>query len=148
MSMGRQALGYNTAWIPIEGPASAGTSLLTTDTIDTSNYEGVLIVAKVGTITGSGTATLQVQGGDLANGSDATNITGAAAVASTSADSDQLVIVDVYKPMQRYITATVTRAVANSVVDGVYAVLYNGRKMPVEQDATKVAAITVLTPTA
>lgn len=148
MSMGRQALGYGAKFLTISNGAAAGTSLVTSSTFDSANYEDVLIMAKIGTITGSGTATVQVQQGDESNGSDAADITGASAVATGSADSDQLVIVDVYKPMKRYITVTVTRATANSEVDGIFAVLKNARSMPVSQDATHVAGITVLVPTA
>lgn len=148
MSMGRQALLHGAKFLTISNGAAAGTSLVTSDTFDSANFEDVVIVAKIGTITGAGTATLQVQQGDESDGSDAADITGASAVATGSADSDQLVVVDVYKPMKRYITVTVTRAAANSEVDGIVAVLKSARSMPVTQDSAHVAASTAVVPTA
>jgi len=56
----------------------------------------------------------------------------------TVADSDdnKITIIEVVHPRERYLRTIVSRATANSTVDGILAVLSHPSKMPTTQDST------------
>jgi hypothetical protein len=68
---------------------------------------------------------LKAQEGDTT--SPTADIEGSAVVA---ASNGQVVALDVYKPLKRYIRAVVIRAGADTIVGDVYAVKYGSRKLP------------------
>lgn len=132
----------------ISAAAAAGTTTVTTDTIDTIGYDSVAIIAMTGDVTDTSVLTLTGQAGDESDGSDAVDLTGAIATFTAGAsDADsKLLIVDLHKPNSRYVRATLDRATANAVVNGVIAVLYNSHERPVSLDADVIASVLVNDP--
>lgn len=117
----------------ILGYYAAGTTARTSSIIDMQGYEGVLFVAGLGTIIEGGTVNVQV----LQNTANTT--VGMAAVAGTSAHTvtaanalltQSAIVVDVYKPLERYLEVTVTPASENAVILGVTAIRYKGKMAP------------------
>lgn len=115
-----------------------GQAASTLTNIDMAGWDGCLFLVMLGTITGSGTATLAI--GQAATDTTVDALTGASAVATGSADSDLFLIVDIYQPTDRYLGGTLTTATANSVIGGVVAIQYRGRSKPVTQAAAAMAA--------
>lgn len=112
--------------------------------LDMSGYDGIMFIGIAGTITGSGTATLAVtQSSDNAVADDFTAITGATAVATASAKSDKILVIDVQYPTKRYVRTTLTRAVANSVWGGTIAIRYCAKNKPTTFTAGTIAAAVV-----
>lgn len=74
---------------PVE---AANTAAATGDAVDVSAWDGPIIVTQqVGVVT-AGSITGKIQTGDLANGSDAADLTGATFTAATEAGTQRIVI--------------------------------------------------------
>ena len=113
------------------------------NTIDTDGFDNCAFIAIVGTVTATGTAQLKAGGGAASNGSDKSDIAGSAGGGATLTASNTMALLDIIKPQQRYLTPEIVRATANVVINGVVAVLYNGRTRPVVEDAS-LAQVTAL----
>lgn len=119
------------------GAAVVATTNVTGTTIDMSGYEGVMFILQAGVIT-DGALSVKAQGGALANGSDAADLAGTS-TALTNAQDNDLAILDLYRPTQRYITPVIVRGGSTgAVVQGLVAVLYGSHVKPTTQDATTV----------
>ena len=89
---------------PVENSVSAGQATTVGEIIDTQGYGGACFVYKLGAVTDGAAVTLKVYQGTDATVSDVAELSGAsAAIATTSSDSDQYLIVDVVKPRERYL---------------------------------------------
>lgn len=131
----------------LSAAVAAGTSLVTSDVIDTQGYDSVALIALTGDVTDTSVLTLTAQAGDESDGSDAVNLAAAATFTADATSGDnKALIVDLHKPNSRYVRATLTRATANAAVNGVIAVLYNSHQCPVTLDADVVASVLVNDP--
>lgn len=131
--------------VRIKNAVAAGTTdTQTSSTIAMDGFDSVCIVAELGPVVDAGVATLQVQDGALANGTDATNISGAVATLTGSTSGNTQMVVDVQKPLKEYITVTLGRATQNITIDCITAYLYNAHNKPVTQPATVSASTEVL----
>lgn len=115
------------------GYYAAGTTKRTSDIIDMSGYDGVLFVAGLGTIIENGTVDVFVE----QNTANATS--GMARLATTTAHTvtagnaalaKSAIVVDVYKPRERYLQCNITPASQNAVILGIVAIRYCGRTAP------------------
>lgn len=126
--------------IAVEGAATAGTSTLTTDVVDTRGFDSVMFVAHLGDVTDTAVLTLTMQMGDESNGSDAADTEVAATFTAGASDADgNLMAIETYKPRQRYVRATLARGTANAVLNGIVAYLFNAHERPSTQDASVIA---------
>lgn len=136
-------------FIAVENAAVAGTSLLTTDVVDTQGFDSIAFIVKLGDVTATSVLTLTGKTNTANSTSSPTPTTLSTTVTftadATSAD-EKLLILDLNKPRQQYVFATLTRATANAVVDGIFAVLYNAGDKPLTVDATVVASAFVNDP--
>src|SRR6266540_1761419 len=124
---------------------SAGQTNQNGGVIDMANYEGVVFIAALGTLA-SGTVTgMKAQQGNQANLSDAADLAGTAVLIADTEDNELLVL-DIYRPAERYVRAVVTRGTADATIDGVIAIQYGPRVLPVTQDATVAAIATHVSP--
>lgn len=122
--------------IRVMNAAAAGTSDQNSSVVDTAGYEGVRFIALFGTLTATQATSIKVQQGTLADGSDMADLEGSAVGPLADADSNKMLVAEVYRPRERYVRCVVDRGVANAVIDGVLAELYGPRVMPVTKDAT------------
>jgi hypothetical protein len=128
----------------IQNGAAAGTTLITSSTFNSAGFNACLVFVSVGTVLTTAVMQLTLQQGAQANGSDATNITGAQTPSFTDAggaSSNSIFIVDAMRFTKQYLTATFSRTTANVVVNGMWAVLYQANTIPVTLDATVTASI-------
>ena len=125
----------------VEAAAVAGTSLLTSDVLDMAGWDGCCFIAALGDVTASSALALTALG-HTANAASGAAITGAAAsfTAGASDADSKLLVVDVVRPVKRYIYATLARADQNAVVNGIIAIRYRGAKSPVTQGSTVIAS--------
>lgn len=130
------ALTYQVKTVRIENAAAAGTTDVEGDTIDMQGYDAVRCIALLGTLTTTHVTKLIAKGGALANGSDGVAISGAESGVAADGDSNHLLILDVIRPQQRYITFVLDRGTANAVLDGMIVELYKARETPVTMDGT------------
>jgi hypothetical protein len=130
-------------------PVAAGTG----DTqngivIDTAGYEAVLFLLYVGAIVSGGSATLQVQYGTQANGSDMANVpvptipetyntsgSSAVSIPATGA-SEGWLSVELHRPTKRYVRIAVTRTAQNVTLNGAFVLMAKGTLQPPVQGLT------------
>ena len=105
---------------------SAGTTTINGATIDMANYEGVLLAAKFGTPATDNQ--IKVQQGDQSDLSDASDLKGT--LVSVGA-SDEIVMVDLYRPAKRYVRMVALRG-TSTTIDWGFAIRYDARKSPVD----------------
>lgn len=130
----------NVEFVVVEAAAVAGTTELTTDEIDTSDCDGVVFFAHLGDVTTGSVLGFVADDSDT-SGSGFAALTGALAFTAGAADADnKALILDVYKPNKRYVRARLQRGTANAVVNGITAVKYGKRSVPVTQGSTVLAS--------
>lgn len=122
----------------------AGTTAQNSSVIDMQGFEGVIFILTVGTLTATQVTSLKAQQGQAANLSDAADLAGSLVGPFADGDSNKALILDVFKPQERYVRAVVNRATANAVIDGVIAIQYQAGKRPTTHDASTVVASKVV----
>jgi hypothetical protein len=106
--------------VKLQDHTAAGTSELTTAIIDTAGYQGVVIFTSVSTA--NATNSMKIQQNTANQTTGMADLTGTS-IASGSSDED--LIVELHKPLERYIQAVITRG-ASTTCESVWACLYNG----------------------
>ena len=102
--------------------------------LDMSGWDGVVFIALFGTL--SATAVTDIRAQEGATSTPATDLAGTKISATPGTHDNKALILDIYRPLKRYIRCRVTRATANAVIDGIIAIQYRGKKAPVTQGAT------------
>ena len=127
---------------------AAGQAASASDILDMEGFEGVLFIAKVGDVTNASVLTLEAQS-DSVNSADNMERIGDpvthTATDATEAD-DGLLVLDVFKPRERYVRAVLTSATQDAVKDGVIAIQYGARKVPITQGSTVLDSATLISP--
>lgn len=121
---------FESAVTPTAGVA--GTTAINGTVIDAANAEGVLFLVRMGAITAGAVTSIKVQHGDQSNLSDAADLAGTGQTIADTQD-DQIFVVDVKKPLKRYIRLVVSRATQNAVVASAEALVYGLRSVPFSQ---------------
>jgi predicted outer membrane lipoprotein len=123
--------------VRIKNAVAAGTGDTQTSAIlDTAGFTGVRLIAAFGTITATAVTSVKIQDGNDSGLSDAHDVAGSGLSLTPTTDNNSLAILDIYRPVKRYLTLVVTRATANAVIDGMFAELYEGRDYPEAADST------------
>lgn len=119
--------------------AAAGNTDSNTDIIDMQNWDGVVFITPITDSVATGVAKIQVEQNTANSDTGMAALSGAYATA-TSAENDDLndtlLVVDVYRPRERYVQAAITSTTANIAYGTSIAILYQGRKFPITQDDT------------
>lgn len=112
----------------VKAAQATGTTEITSDIVDMSGYEGVVFFTAIATANAGNY--IKGQQGAAANLSDVTDLEGTKVVAASDA---QVVWLDIHKPQERYLRASVIRG-ATTVVGEIYALRYGGRVKPSDND--------------
>lgn len=131
---------FKNAEVRLAGSAAAGATGYAGTTIDTHGYDGVAFVFVFGALTASQVTKVKLQGGAASDGADAADLAGSLSAALADADGGKALVVDLYRPAQRFITPYVVRGTANAVVTAILAVLYHANLTPTSYGATVAAA--------
>jgi hypothetical protein len=133
--VGMQNLGRHVKCIHVMNAVVAGTSNQTGSEIDMQGFDGVMFIADIGALTATQITKLEAIGSNT-SGSEAAFTTDAVTPAMADADSNKLLVLDVFRPATRYLKPVVKRGTANAVINCVIAILYNVEHMPIVDDAT------------
>lgn len=118
--------------------------------VDTAGFDGCLFVVPITDSAITGVATMTVEQNSANSGTGMAALAGAQAQATSAANDDlntKLLIVDVYRPRERYLRTNLTSATANIAFGETIAILYSGVKFPISQDSAEVAdSATVASP--
>lgn len=116
------------------------------DIIDMANYEGAIFIVPIEDSAATGIATLKVEQSTANSDGAMAAIAGASAAKTCTINDDlngTLLIVEVYRPRERYIQAVETSSVANIAFGTMTVILYGMRKTPVTAHSTVSTAASV-----
>lgn len=134
----------------VEAPiANASNTDENSERIDMSGWDGVLFVTPIEDCADTGVATMTIEQNTADSDTGMAALSGAVATATSAANDDlngTLLIVDVFRPRERYVQSVLTSAVANIAFGTTIAILYRGRKQAITQDATVQAIAQVVSP--
>lgn len=120
----------------LNAQAAGSTNITSAAAVDMQGWDGVKFICGVGTLTANQVTALEALGSPD-NASDFVAFTtDAVTPACADGDSNKLMELDIFRPMQRYVQPIVKRGTANAVIDFVIAILYKGDKSPVTADAS------------
>lgn len=129
--------------------AAAANTDSNSDIIDMSGWEGVCFVCAVTDSVATGVGTVTVEQNTANSDTSMAALSGASAAATCAVNddlNDKLLIVDVYKPRERYVQAVRISATANIAFGNMIAILYNGKKAPVTADTSVLTSTLVVSP--
>jgi len=134
--MGQAYLTSRTKLMRINPAVAVGTTSITAGTkVDSAGWEGVRFWVAFGSIT-DGTPTIKARQGQQANMSDGADLAGTLVTGAVT-DDDKMLLVDVFRPQERYLDCVVGRGGATgAVIDGIFAELYGPRTQPAAKDTT------------
>ncbi|MEY2668124.1 MAG: hypothetical protein RJA59_762 [Pseudomonadota bacterium] len=115
------------------GYYAAGVTKRTSDILDMQGYDGVLFVAGLGTIIENGTLDVFVEQNTANSTSGMARLATTTAHTVTAANAllaKSAIVVDVYRPQERYVQCNITPASQNAVILGIVAIRYHGRTKP------------------
>lgn len=117
---------------------AAGTGDTITGTyVDMSGWEGVMFVCSLGAMAAGATATLKAQQDTVTGFGGAADLTDTGVAGDQDSDNMGLLL-EIVRPVERYVRPAVVRAVGNVTIESVWAIQYNGDYVPTTQDATTV----------
>lgn len=114
----------------VANAASAAQTDITCSAVDMLGYTACMIVVSLGTITSSGVPSVKLQqSSDDASADDYSDLAGSK-VTGDDTMGNKLLVIDIHKPLKRYVKAIVSRATANVAVNAVWAIQYNPDTVP------------------
>lgn len=124
----------------------AGAAIAASDSIDGNSsildmagYEGVVFFTTITDSVDTGVATLTVEQNSANSDTGMAALSGAVDTATSAANDDlngKILVVDVYRPKERYVQAVRTSGTANIAYGEIHAIRYGAKKLPVTADAT------------
>lgn len=125
----------------VSGPVVAGTSTITPPSgVDMQGFQGVIFVAFFGTLSAGAVTVLKAQT-SADNGSVDTyaDLLGSHINIAQASGSNQALVLDVYRPIERWVLPIVTRSTGNAVLNAIVAIQYGPFAIPTTQDVTTIA---------
>lgn len=117
--------------------AAASNTDSNSDILDMAGWDGVVFIVPLTDSAATGVATLNVQENTANSDSGMTTVATATDTCVVNDDiNNTLLIVDVYKPLKRYIQGNVTSATANIAFGNMIAIKYKGKKAPITDDSS------------
>lgn len=129
--------------VRVSNAVAAGQTAVNGTAVDMRGFETVVFLVALGAIVSGAATSVKAQQGAASNGSDAADLAGTG-ITVADTDDNLVVALEVHRPTDRYVRPVVLRATQNVTVDGIVAILFNGRKAPIALDATVVAASKVV----
>lgn len=109
---------------------AAGATDIESDSVDMNGYEGVMFVAVMGAITAGAVTSMEAhQSGDDFSADD--EALAGTKIAIAADDDGQVFVLDVLRPLDRYVKLHIDRATQNAVVQTVLAIQYDPRDKPI-----------------
>jgi len=129
--------------------AAASDTDQNSDILDMQGYDGVCFIVPVTDSVATGVATLTVEQNSDNSDTGMAALSGGAAT-GTSAENDdlnnKLLIVDVYRPRERYVQGVITSTTANIAFGNMIAIQYKGSKCPITADSSVIQATSAFGP--
>ena len=114
---------------------ASGTASRNGATLDMKGYEGVLMVVKFATIAASAAGDIHAEQGAESDLSDAADLEGTK-IAVADDDDNQIFIIDLCKPQERYVRVVVTKDGSNAMAEDAVYIQYGAKKYPIDNNVT------------
>ena len=121
---------------------AAGTDDVTGATIDMKGFDAVTFIVGFGAITSGAATSIKAQGGAASNLSDAADLLGTSITVADD-DDNQVAVLEIVNPRERYIRVIVDRGTQNAVVDFGIAIQTSAKNEPVTHDSSTVVSAEV-----
>lgn len=118
---------------------AAGTTDQNSDSVDMLGFEGVRFIASFGTLTSGAVTSIKAQQSSDDGSADGWSDLEGTSVSIADTKSNDVLVLDVYRPTKQHVRCVVDRGTANAVISGVIAEQYGAAKKPVTHDADSVA---------
>ena len=119
----------------VSNAVAAGTATTNCSSVDMKGFESVTFVVAIGAMVSTCTVTVKAQ--QSTDNSTFADLAGTA-IAYTDADDNKLAILEIAKPLERYVRPVVITATANGTIDSVVAIQTAANEEPVTHDSTTV----------
>ena len=103
--------------------------------MDMSGSNGITATVTMAAIAGGAVTTFKMQQGDLANGSDMSDLLGSG-ISIADDDDDQVFVSEIFKPTKRYVRMFMDKDGANNTAESAVYDLYGAQVMSVAGDVT------------
>ncbi|AMV20415.1 hypothetical protein [Planctomyces sp. SH-PL14] len=121
----------------VNNAAAAAQTAVNATGVDMAGWDGVLFIALLGTLTTTHATSLKAQqSSDNAAADDYSDIAGSSTGNMADGDSNKIILLDVFRPTKQYVRPVLVRGTANAVLDGILAIQYAGRDIPITQGST------------
>lgn len=115
--------------------ASAATTDVTSEGVDTLGFESVLLRVAFGAITSGAVTSIKAQQSDDDGATDGYSDIEGTAQSVADDDDNQVFEIEIHRPTKRYVCLVIDRGTQNAVVDFMEAILYRPIHAPVTQAA-------------
>lgn len=114
---------------------AAGQTLQSSSSVDMTGFGAVTFIASFGAITATAVTSVHLE-----TSSDDSSFNDLTGTNITVADDDdnQVAIIELDRPLERYIRCVISRGTANAVIDGIVAIQSRANVEPVTHDASTV----------
>ena len=116
---------------------ASGTAARNGAELDMQGYDGVMAIMMVAAAGASNTGDLHFETATVTGFSGGTDLLGTAIVTDGDSD-DEIFVVEIYKPLERYLRAVVTKDTTNTIAESVIYLQYKGAKRPTDNIVTDV----------
>ena len=124
---------------------AAGVTVITPSAgVDLKGFDGCLFIVPWGAITAAGVQSVEVHQSSDDGVADGFSALLGSKVTVADSDDNKLTVIDVFRPLKRYVKAIVNRATQNSAIDGIIAIRYCAASDPPTHDATTVQGTKLL----
>lgn len=122
----------------VSNAVAAGTTTVNSSSVDMTSFDNVQFLVAFGAIVDGGSQSCKLQQSSDDGSADAWADLEGTKITVADDDDNQLVILDLSRPREKFVRCVVSRATQNSTIDGIVAQQYNGQVEPVVHDATTV----------
>lgn len=119
---------------------ASGTAARNGATLDMKGYEGVLMVVKCATIAAGAVGDIHAEQGADSGLSDAADLAGTA-IPIAADDDNQIFIIDLCKPKERYVRVVVTKDGANAAAESAVYYQYGAKKYPIDNNVADLVTV-------
>jgi hypothetical protein len=116
---------------------------------DMANYEGIKFIQVITDSVETGVATLTAQQNTINSASGMAALSGAVVTGTAGADdalNNKLLILDVFRPLERYVRVRRQSATANIAFGEMIAIRYGGRVKPEAEGSTVIDSVLAISP--
>lgn len=108
---------------------ASGTATRNGATLDMAGFESVMVVMTLATIAASAVGDIHMEQDSASGFGTGADLAGTA-IAVAADDDNQIFIIDLVKPTERYVRAVVTKNGSNAQAESVVYIQYSGKKRP------------------